>query len=155
MWNKSRRRKAEAEALFSPNKELVPIMAAPQADKRSADLGNNRGWTTTRPDLPGMSITGTPLAERDLRTHPGRGEWWNDQRTKISRVNLAEPETTPDEQSPKQPGAGKPKPKKTAKIYTWICGYCGEEFTTSIYAKRYCTPTHKKYAQRERKRRKL
>ena len=50
----------------------------------------------------------------------------------------------------------KPSRKKKVKIYTWYCGYCGCEFETTEYSQRYCNPTHKKYAQRERaKRRKV
>lgn len=45
--------------------------------------------------------------------------------------------------------------RKVKKIYTWICGYCGNEFETEYYSQRYCNPTHKQYAYNERKRRRL
>lgn len=44
-----------------------------------------------------------------------------------------------------------PKPKKR-RVYRWICQYCNLEFETTNYNQRYCSKTHKKYAQRERKR---
>ncbi len=36
--------------------------------------------------------------------------------------------------------------------YVWTCQFCGQPFETTVYTKRYCSPTHKQYAYRERKR---
>lgn len=32
---------------------------------------------------------------------------------------------------------------KVKRIYTWTCQYCGVEFETEKYTKRYCKPSHK------------
>lgn len=44
---------------------------------------------------------------------------------------------------------------KPHKVYTWTCQYCGQSFPSRSYNARYCSPTHKKYAQRERERAKV
>ncbi|HKI53432.1 MAG TPA: hypothetical protein VJ987_04860 [Anaerolineales bacterium] len=45
----------------------------------------------------------------------------------------------------------KPLQVKPKKIYTWICGYCGQNFKTEYYSQRYCNNAHKQAAYRERK----
>jgi hypothetical protein len=52
---------------------------------------------------------------------------------------------------PAGPVKAKPKNDKPPRLYTWTCQYCGQPFETEIYSQRYCNPTHKKYAQRERR----
>lgn len=44
------------------------------------------------------------------------------------------------------------KPERKKRTYKWTCQYCGQPFETPYYSQRYCTKTHKKYAQRERSR---
>ena len=36
-------------------------------------------------------------------------------------------------------------------MYTWVCAYCGMEFETDHYGKRYCSPAHKQRAYELRK----
>lgn len=43
------------------------------------------------------------------------------------------------------------KSEKVKKVYTWQCGYCGQDFDTENYSQRYCNPTHKELAYRLRK----
>jgi hypothetical protein len=55
--------------------------------------------------------------------------------------------------SPVDECSGDPRPaKKVKKVYTWTCQYCMMEFQTEVYSQRYCSKTHKKYAQKDRKR---
>src|SRR5689334_2708304 len=78
---------------------------------------------------------------------PGLGEWLT------QSASRAEPPA-------RAPGAGTdPSPRgtkepraKRVREYEWQCGYCNEWFTSHSDKARYCSPTHKKYAQRERKR---
>jgi hypothetical protein len=36
-------------------------------------------------------------------------------------------------------------------VYTWQCAYCGREFETDHYGKRYCCTAHKQRAYELRK----
>ncbi|NWG35184.1 MAG: hypothetical protein HXY42_12135 [Chloroflexi bacterium] len=47
-------------------------------------------------------------------------------------------------------GETPPAPPRV-KLYTWTCQYCGQTFTSRSYNARYCSPTHKTYAARERR----
>jgi hypothetical protein len=40
---------------------------------------------------------------------------------------------------------------KVRRRYTWTCQFCGAEFETEKYTKRYCSPTHKQRAYELRK----
>src|SRR5437867_457093 len=65
---------------------------------------------------------------------------------------------TPGPNPSGEPGAkriAKPARKKSDRVYTWTCQYCGQPFETSEYSQRYCKPTHKTYAYRERKKQNL
>ena len=75
---------------------------------------------------------------------------WN-VRTRREGADLgADPERDGGVNDPQK--AARPKRKIT---YTWTCQYCGQPFETDVYSQRYCNKTHKKYAQRERKREKM
>jgi hypothetical protein len=47
---------------------------------------------------------------------------------------------------PRGVGMVEVKPTKAKRLYTWNCQYCGVEFETEKYTKRYCNPTHKQRA---------
>jgi len=49
------------------------------------------------------------------------------------------------------PGIDKPKSKRSGRVYTWTCQYCGQPFETQEYSKRYCSGYHKKLASEARR----
>ena len=39
---------------------------------------------------------------------------------------------------------------RVKRRYTWLCGYCGMEFETETYSQRYCKPSHRVAASKQR-----
>src|SRR6266498_4638969 len=85
------------------------------------------------------------MAERFFYARAGKPEtvrtyyYYQFQTLKLKRLRLGKSGTN-----------ARPRTRHTDKLYTWVCQWCGQPFETKVFSQRYCNPTHKQYAYRER-----
>ena len=138
-----------------------------ERDMGRSDRGNHGLESLTGreppPLVPGMPGSGSVLVSSDaMRAHPeGEGGGADQHGGSLSDTGRADDGIRHQDRTPLSPcttgtgnaeGIEPPKRKSPARVYVWDCQYCGKSFETTVYSQRYCSPTDKTYAYRERKR---